>query len=203
MGWNRSISLCGDHFITNERVALSRTKGVLSVTRFTRMTAILILIVILIPVLLVAWVPAYNEVRLLTVSGTLTEARPVNYVHSERFVPKGGQLKIVLALRANQQIAATIEVARITGYYVRSSRQGENSEVRIFGLYPEKVMNRTQWDFHHEYSKTLYTSLKGVPNEMLGKVPLGLEIEIFLEAPNFSFNPTFLVYWEITVYDVY
>ena len=172
-------------------------------TRFTRMTAILPLIVILIPVLLVAWVPAYNEVRLLTVSGTLTEARPVNYVHSERFVPKGGQLKIVLALRANQQIAATIEVARITGYYVRSSRQGENSEVRIFGLYPEKVMNRTEWDFHHEYSRTLYTSLRGVPSGMLGKVPLGLEIEIFLEAPNFSSNPTFLVYWEITVYDVY
>jgi hypothetical protein len=38
---------------------------------------------------------------------------------------------------------------------------------------------------------------------MLGKAPLGLEIEIFLEAPNFSSNPTFLVYWEITVYDVY
>jgi len=167
------------------------------------MTAILILIVMLIPVLLVVWVPAYNEVRLLTVSGTLTEARPVNYVHSERFVPKGGQLKIVLLLRANQQIVATIEVARITGYYVHSSRQGENSEVRIFGLYPEKVMNRTQWDFHQEYSKTLYTSLRGVPSEMLGKVPMGLEIEIFLEAPNFSSNPTFLVYWEITVYDVY
>lgn len=171
--------------------------------RFTRMTAILILVVILIPVLLVAWVPSYNEVRLLTVSGTLTEARPVNYVHSERFVPKGGQLKIVLTLRANQQIVATIEVARITGYYVHSARQDENSEVRIFGLYPEKVMNRTQWDFHHEYSKTLYVSLKGVPSGMLGKVPLGLEIEIFLEAPNFSSNPTFLVYWEITVYDVY
>jgi len=173
------------------------------VTHFTRMTAILILIVILIPVLLVAWVPAYNETRLLTVSGTLTEARPVNYVHSERFIPKGGQLKIVLTLRANQQIAATIEVARITGYYVRSPRQDVNSEVRIFGLYPEKMMNRTQWDFHHEYSKTLYTSLRGVPSDMLGKVPMGLEIEIFLEAPNFSSNPTFLVYWEITVYDIY
>ena len=172
-------------------------------TRFTRMTAILILIVILIPVLLVTWVPAHNEVRLLTVSGTLTEARPVNYIHSERFVPKGGQLKIVLALRANQQIVATIEVARIIGYYVRSPRQDENSEVRIFGLYPEKVMNRTQWDFHHEYSKTLYTSLRGVPSDMLGKVPMGLEIEIFLEGPNFSSNPTFLVYWEITVYDIY
>lgn len=172
-------------------------------TRFTRLNAILILIVILIPVLLVAWVPAYNEVPLLTVSGTLTEARPVNYVHSERFIPKGGRLKIVLTLRANQQIAATIEVARITGYYVRSARQDGNSEVRIFGLYPEKVMNRTQWDFHQEYSKTLYVSLKGVPSGMLGKVPLGLEIEIFLEGPNFSSNPTFLVYWEITVYDVY
>lgn len=172
-------------------------------TRFTRMTAILILIVILIPILLVASVPACNEAHLLTVSGTLTEAKPINYIHSEQFVPKGGQLKIVLTLHANQQIAATIEVARITGYYVRSPRQDENSEVRIFGLYPEKVMNRTQWDFHHEYSKTLYVSLKGKPSDMLGKAPLGLEIEIFLEAPNFSSNPTFLMYWEITVYDVH
>lgn len=172
-------------------------------TRFTQMTAILILIVILIPVLLMVWVPAYNEARLLTVSGTLTEARPVNYVRSERFVPKGGQLKIVLTLRANQQIAATIEVARIIGYYVSSPRQDENSEVRIFGMYPERVMNRTQWDFHHEYSRTLYVSLRGVPSDMLGKAPLGLEIEIFLEAPNFSSNPTFLAYWEITVYDIY
>ena len=172
-------------------------------TRFRWMTAILVLMVILIPVLLVMWVPAYHEVHLLTASGTLTEAKPINYVHSERFVPKGGKLKIVLTLRANQQIAATIEVARIIGYYARPARQDGSSEVRIFGMYPEKVMNRTQWDFHHEYSKTFYASLKRVPASMLGKVPLGLEIEIFLEAPNFSSNPTFLVYWEITVYDVY
>jgi len=171
--------------------------------RFKWTSAILVLMVILIPVLLVTLVPAYQEVRLLTVSGTLTEAKPVNYIHSEQFVPKASRLKIVLTLRANQQISATIEVARIIGYYVRAPRQSTYSEVRIFGMYPEKVMNRTQWDFHHEYSKTLYTSLERVPAGMLGKVPMGLEIELFLEAPNFSSNPTFLVYWEITVYDVY
>jgi hypothetical protein len=174
-----------------------------SVTRFRWMTAILILIVILIPILLVVWVPAYNEVHLLTVSGTLTEARPVNYIRSEQFVPRGGQLKIMFTLRANQQIVATIEVARIIGYSARPLRWDENREARIFGMFPEKVMNRMQWDFHHEYSKTLYASLRGVPSDMLGKVPMGLEIEIFLEAPNFSSNPTFLVYWEITVYDIY
>ena len=171
--------------------------------RFRWTSAILVLMVILIPVLLVAWVPACQEVRLLTVSGTLTEARPVNYVHSEQFVPKAGRLKIVLALRANQQISATIEIARIIGYYMRTPRPNSYSEVRIFGIYPEKFMNRTQWDFHREYSKTLYVSLERVPAGMLGKVPMGLEIELFLEAPNFSSNPTFLVYWEITVYDVY
>jgi hypothetical protein len=32
---------------------------------------------------------------------------------------------------------------------------------------------------------------------------MSLEIEIFLEGPNFSSDPTFLVYWEIAVYDVY
>ena len=172
-------------------------------TRFRSVTVVLVLAVILIPVLLVMWVPAYHEVHLLTVSGTLTEARPVNYIRSEQFVPRGGQLKIMFTLRANQQIVATIEIARIIGYSSRPLRGGENREARIFGMFPEKVMNRTQWDFHHEYSKTLYVSLRGVPSGMLGKVPLGLEIEIFLEAPNFSSNPTFLVYWEITVYDVY
>ena len=172
-------------------------------TRSKWMATTLILIVILIPILLVVWIPAYREEHLLTVNGTLTEANPVNYIHSERFVAKGSQLKIVLTLRANQQIVATIEVARIVGYYAGQSRQGETSVVRIFGAYPEKVMNRTQWDFHHEYNRRLYVSLRRVPADLLGKVPLGLEIEIFLEAPNFSSNPTFLVSWEITVYDVY
>jgi len=167
------------------------------------MTAALVLIVILIPILLVAWIPGYHEVHLLTVSGTLTEVKPVNYIRSERFIAKGSQLKIILTMRANQQTVATIEVARIVGYYAQQSRQGGTNEVRIFGTYPEKVMNRTQWDFHQEYSKTLYVPLKRVPEDLRGKVPLGLEIEIFLEAPNFSSNPTFLVSWEITVYDVY
>jgi hypothetical protein len=166
------------------------------------MTAALLLIVILIPVLLTMSIPTYREVRLLTVSGTLTEKEPVNYIHSERFTVKGIQLKTVLTLRANQQIVATIEVARIIGYYAHEFRH-ETNEVGMLGMYPEKVMNRTLWDFHHEYCKTIYASLKSVPADLRGKAPLGLIIEIFLEAPNFSSNPTFLVYWEITVYDIH
>ena len=150
-----------------------------------------------------AWTPAYREAQLLTVSGTVTEAKPINYLRSQQFVAKGNQLKLVLRMRANQQIDATIEVARIIGYYVNPRPLAEKSEVRIFGMYPEKVMDRTQWDFCNDCSKALYTSLEHVPVDLLGKAQMGLEIEIFLEGPNFSSNPTFLVYWEIAVYDVY
>jgi hypothetical protein len=157
----------------------------------------------LIPAAAVGALPAVRELRLLTVSGTLTERDPVNYVRSGQFTPRGSHLKIGLRMWANQQILGTIEVARIMGYFVLKSGRGEASEVRIFGTYPEEVMNRTQWDFHREYSKTFYASLNRVPVFFRGKVPLALEIEIFLEAPNFSSNPTFLVFWEITVYDIY
>jgi hypothetical protein len=179
------------------------TLEVLDVARSSWITAALVLIVLLIPMVTTAWIPTYREAHLLTVSGTLTEAKPVNYLRSQQFLAKGNQLKIVLRMRANQQIDATIEVARIIGYYLPPRRLGETSEVRIFGMYPQKVMNRTQWDFRNDYSKTLYTSLEHVPVDLLGKAQMGLEIEIFLEGPNFSSNPTFLVYWEIAVYDVY
>jgi hypothetical protein len=148
--------------------------------------------------------PAYKETHLLTVSGTVNEAKPLRYVHTQEFIAKGSALKIVLTLGANQQIDATIEIARIVGYYVEPSRRDAGAhDVRIFGLYPQTVMNRTTWDFHRDYAKTIYASLERVPADLSGRVPLGLEIELFLEGPNFSSNPTFLLYWEIVVFDVY
>lgn len=163
----------------------------------------MIVLILLLPIVTGASVTPYREEYLLTVTGTVTEGEPVNYLHSEHFYAKGKLLRLVLRLWANQRVHGTIEVVRIVGYFVRPGRQGEASEVRIFGMYPQKVMNRTEWDFGSEYSRTLYASLEAVPTGMLGKVPVGLEIEIFLEAPNSSSNPTFLVYWEITVYGVY
>ena len=179
------------------------TPEVSGVTRSSWITAILVLIVLLIPMLTTASIPTYREALLLTVSGTLTEAKPINHVRSQQFLPKGNQLKIFLRMWANQQIDATIEVARIIGYFTPPRRLGETSEVRIFGLYPEKAVNRTEWNFHNEYGKTIYASLDRVPAHLLGKTQMGLELEIFLEGPNYSSNPTFLVHWEITVYDVY
>ncbi len=146
--------------------------------------------------------PRTREEHLLTVNGTLIEGVPINYLRSEQFVPKTNQLKIVLTLRANQQINATIEVARIVGYMIIEDREGPR-ETRIFGLYPETIMNRTTWDFHEEYSKTKYVPLYSIPAEQLGRTRVGLEIEIFLEGPNHASNPTFLVFWDVTVYDVY
>jgi hypothetical protein len=181
---------------------------------------VLVLIVIAIPILYVAWPhrseehpitanenstltqPQEHLEHLLTVNGTLIEGAPVNYLRSEQFVPKTNQLKIILTLRANQPINATIEVARIVGYMIIESRE-EPSETRIFGLYPETLMNRTTWDFHKEYSKTKYVPLYSIPAEQLGRTPVGLEIEIFLEGPNHASNPTFFVLWDVTVYDVY
>jgi hypothetical protein len=181
---------------------------------------VLVLIVIAIPILYVTWSlrneehlitvnenptltqPQERLERLLTVNGTLIEGAPVDYLRSEQFVPKTHQLKIVLTLRANQPINATIEVARIVGYMIVEDREGPR-EARIFGLYPETVMNRTTWDFHKEYSKTKYVPLYSIPAEQLGRTPVGLEIEIFLEGPNHASNPTFLVFWDVTVYNVY
>jgi hypothetical protein len=190
-------------------------------TRSRWILAFLVVIVIAIPILFVAWTPPHREERpittnetptltpsrareehLLTVNGTLIEGAPINYLRSEQFVPKTNQLKIVLKLRANQQINATIEVARIVGYMIFETREGPR-ETRIFGLYPETIMNRTTWDFHKEYSKTKYVPLYSIPAEQLGRTPVGLEVEIFLEGPNHASNPTFLVFWEVTVYDVY
>jgi len=170
-----------------------------SVTRYKWVAASLVLTVIVIPVLLVAWVPAYREEHLVTVTGKLSQASPVDYIRSKQFVTKAHQLKIVLTMRANQQIIATIEVARIIGFYIR----GGTGFVRIFGLYPEMFINRTQWNFHYDYTRTSFVSLEKVPAKLLGRVPLGLEIEIFLEAPAFGTNPTFLIFWEITVYGAY
>ena len=164
----------------------------------------LIVLVVLIPSLTAALVPAYGEARVLTVGGTVTEAEPVNYIRSPEFLARSRQLKIVLRLWANQQIYATIEIARILGYYVgQRTRDGEPSEVVLFGMHPEKVMNRTTWDFHAQYAKTLYVSIESMPSGQLGRASLFLRIEIFLEAPNHYSNPTFIVYWEITVFDVY
>ena len=187
-------------------------------TRSRWIVAVLVMIVIAIPILFVAWKPTHNgehpitasgrlteasrEERLLTVNGTLIEGAPVDYLRSEQFLPKTNQLKIVLTLHANQQINATIEVARIVGYMIFESNEGPR-ETRIFGLYPETIMNRTTWDFHKEYSKTKYVPLNSIPVDQLGRTPVGLEIEIFLEGPNHASNPTFLVFWEVTVYDVY
>lgn len=178
---------------------------------------VLVLIVIAIPILYVAWEPHDREENpitasetpaltqleerlehLLTVNGTLAEGSPVNYLRSEQFIPKTNQLKIVLTLRANQPINATIEVARIVGYMIFEDR-----ETRIFGLYPETIMNRTSWDFDKDYSKTKYVPLYSIPADRLGRTPVGLEIEIFLEGPNHASNPTFLVFWDVTVYNVY
>jgi hypothetical protein len=69
-------------------------------------------------------IEARREERLLTANGTLVEGAPVDYLPSEQFVPKTSQANIVLRLRANQQIVATIEVARIVGYMVYQSNEG-------------------------------------------------------------------------------
>ena len=166
-------------------------------------TATLIIVIVLIPFLIVTQISPHTEVCVLTTRGTVTEAQPVNYMRSPEFFAKGKLLKIVLRLWANQQIDATIEIARILGYYIdQGARAGEQQEVGIFGIYPEKVMNRTTWDFHREYTKTFYTSLERVPSGASDGASLILKIEIFLEGPNYSSNPTFRVYWEITVFDV-
>lgn len=160
--------------------------------------------VVSIPSLMSVLMPAYGDVRVLIVGGTVTEAQPVNYVKSPEFSAKTMQLKILLRLWANQQINATIEIARIIGYYIgQSGKAGESREIGVFGMHPEKFMNRTVWDFHREYAKTLYVSLEPMPPGQLGRTPLFLRIEIYLEAPNHYSNPTFRMYWEITVFDVY
>ena len=188
--------------------------------------AVLIVIIVAIPILFFTWRPfdhqpiangtltensvtdtgalteAHREVHLFKVNGTLAQGAPVNYLRSDQFIPKTNQLKIVLTLRANQQINATIEVVRIIGYCVYETREGP-SETRIFGVYPETFMNRTHWDFHRDFSKTEYVPLYSLSPEEIGRTPLGLEIQIFLEGPNYGSNPTFLVFWQVDVYDVY
>jgi len=52
-------------------------------------TATLIIVVVLIPFLVVSWIPPHSKVCVLTMRGTVTEAQPVNYVRSLEFFAKG------------------------------------------------------------------------------------------------------------------
>ncbi len=140
---------------------------------------------------------------LLIMYGTVSDAQPVSYMRSREFIAKGKEIKIVFRLWANQEINATIEVARIAGYCVQQDRFGEIRTMRVFGGYPNKIMNHTRWDFRNELSMTLSGSLESVPANLEGRTPMLLEVEIFVEDPRSSANPTFAINWEITVYDTY
>jgi len=136
-------------------------------------------------------------------SGTVSDAQPVSYIRSREFVARGKEVKIVFRMWANQEINATIEVARIAGYYVEQDRFGQIHTMRVFGGYPNKIMNHTRWDFRNELSMTLSGSLESVPASLQRRTTMLLEVEIFVENPRSSANPTFAINWEITVYDTY
>jgi len=143
-----------------------------------------------------------TKVHLLTMNGTVRNAYPVSYLRSPEFFASGNQLKIVLRMSANQQIESAIEIVRVVGHYTTQPQRGEKSDVRIFGLYPCSLVAHKKWDFRNEYINTVYASLGVIPSHLTGNVPLGLEVEIFIEGPSFSSNPEFLVYWQIEVYDM-
>ena len=180
-----------------------------------RLLGILVSVVILVAAVATAWiVPLVGRMAtqteasaqktdepLLTMSGKVSDAQPVSYIRSEEFVAKGKEVRIVFRIWANQEINATIEVVRIAGYCVNRDRFGETHSKRVFGGYPNTILNHTTWDSSNEYSAILYGSLESVPASLQGRTPMFLEVEIFVESPRSSHNPTFLINWEIVVYD--
>jgi uncharacterized membrane-anchored protein YhcB (DUF1043 family) len=135
-----------------------------------------------------------SEDYLMQTTGTLNEQKSVFFT-STYFTTLGEQIKIVARLQANQKTIAQFNFREVYVYYVYSGQS-----IRITGGY----FNLGRWDFHNgELNDTLYLKLDKIPQELFGKVPLYITLSLTLSEPTFSSNPSFLVSYEVTVYDVY
>jgi cell division protein FtsL len=137
-----------------------------------------------------------SEDYLMQTTGTLNEQKGVRFT-STYFTTFGRQIKIVARLQANQKSIATFDSATVYVYYVYS---GQSIHVASDNF----NFHYASWDFHNgELNDTLYLKLDKIPEELFGKVPLYINLYLSLSKPTFSSNPSFLVSYEVTVYDVY
>ena len=140
-----------------------------------------------------------NEKYLVKMAGAFTEKKEA-YVTSTYFIPIGRQIKVVLRFWANQQIIGTFDNSKIYVIYVYGGQY-----VQVGGpLGGQPVFSyHESWDFHNEYNQTYYLSLESLPTELSSQVPLCIRVSFNLLYPRFDDNPAFLIYWELTAYDVY
>ena len=124
---------------------------------------------------------------LFRMNGTLP---PEGWRKSVMFMPTGKVLKLNLKFSANQKIVTNLHL-EIEVYYVYA---GKHIRIYEYWSYPS-------WDFHNELKETLHVFLDKIPSELLGKVPL--YVYYYLDFYNGRPNPAFVIYWELTGYDVY
>jgi regulator of replication initiation timing len=137
-----------------------------------------------------------SEDYLMQTTGTFHEQMRVDFT-STYFTTLGRQIKIVARLQANQKTVATFDYASVSVDYVYSGQYITVTSHR-FNFYG------ASWDFHNgELNDTLYLKLDSIPEELFGKVPLCIRLILSLSEPKFSSNPSFLVSYEVTLYDVY
>jgi hypothetical protein len=118
------------------------------------------------------------------------------YSRSTYFTTLGRQIKIVARLWANQKIIAKFGHCEIYVYYVYGGKY-----VGVTKAYFK--FDKESWDFTHELVDVLYLKLDAIPEEIFGKVPLMIELSLTLSEPKFYENPSFLVFYDVTAYDVY
>jgi hypothetical protein len=63
--------------------------------------------------------------------------------------------------------------------------------------------SNSNWDFTNELVDVLYLKLYAIPEEIFGKVPLYIVLRLSLQYPRFYDNPSLLIFYEVTAYDVY
>lgn len=139
-----------------------------------------------------------SEKYLARVSGVLSYAMHYDRVRSTYFIPMGQQIKIVLRMWPNAKIKVEGEGLYVH-VYVSYSKGG--IDVKLGDKY---LVDVDSWDFllQGEINRTIYFPLNRIPAELFGQVPIFIEVSTGMSAGT-SLYKSYLLYWEVTVYDVY
>jgi uncharacterized coiled-coil protein SlyX len=136
-----------------------------------------------------------SEAYLMRMNGTFNQNVKVDS-RSTYFTTLGRQIKIVARLWANQKIIAEFGSCYIYVCYVYGGKY-----VGVTTAYFK--FDEKSWDFTHELVDVLYLKLDAIPKEIFGKVPLYIVLYLSLRYPRFYDNPSLLIFYEVTAYDVY
>jgi hypothetical protein len=129
-------------------------------------------------------------------NGTFNEKIGISR-ESTYFTTLGRQIKIIARLWANQKVIVEFGYCSVSvSYLYRGTYVGVTST-------HFKFSEGGKWDFTYELDDVLYLKLDKIPEEIFGKVPLCIRLYLGMRYPRFYENPSLLIFYEVTAYDVY